>query len=315
MNTTNWKMEGNAEDIPEIGRGNTLLFRAIHVRNTPTDVFSTITNPEGLDGVFLVVCFYDGAKLQIEGSAVVVGPATALTAAHVVSPRVELLLAGGEVPFCMSITDHGTQYWDIKHLKVFKDVDLALLSLIPRFSLPENKRLFRTKLTTRLPHIGEDIEIYGFRAIEEFDREMNAWFGHFVLSHGKVTKIYPDGRDSVMMPWPCIEVDCPTLGGTSGGPAFGEDGRLIGVLSTSFSSTEHVGPSYVSLLWRALVEPFDTAWPKELVGEKGSILDRNGRGFTIDRPENIELLPASTPSSTAFHVKFWTREGSQNGDA
>lgn len=49
---------------------------------------------------------------------------------------------------------------------------------------------------------------------------------------------YPHGRDRVMLPWPVLEVDCPTWGGMSGGPVFDEHGHLIGLLCSSFSVEE-----------------------------------------------------------------------------
>jgi len=35
----------------------------------------------------------------------------------------------------------------------------------------------------------------------------------------------------------------------SGGPAFDKNGKLIGILTSSFEAGDDLGPSYVSLLW------------------------------------------------------------------
>jgi hypothetical protein len=64
---------------------------------------------------------------------------------------------------------------------------------------------------------------------------------------GKVTGHYPEGRDKVMLPWPCYETDMQILGGASGGPVMisGSSGIVFAINCSSF------GPdsvSYVSSL-------------------------------------------------------------------
>jgi hypothetical protein len=56
-----------------------------------------------------------------------------------------------------------------------------------------------------------------------------------------------------MLPWPTIEVDCGTKGEITGGPAFDKYRMLVGILTSSFEAEDDLGPSYVSLLWPALV--------------------------------------------------------------
>jgi hypothetical protein len=54
------------------------------------------------------------------------------------------------------------------------------------------------------------------------------------MYRGRITKPYPEGRDSVMLPGPCYETDMEIKGGSSGGPVFisGSSGFVFGVNST-----------------------------------------------------------------------------------
>jgi len=56
----------------------------------------------------------------------------------------------------------------------------------------------------------------------------------FIESGGKVTAVYPNRRDKVLLPGPCFETNLVIWDGSSGGPVFNEKGGVIGVNSTSF---------------------------------------------------------------------------------
>ncbi len=58
------------------------------------------------------------------------------------------------------------------------------------------------------------------------------------LSFGNVKEIFKKMRDSVMMPFPCIQSDVPIYGGNSGGPLFDIRGRICAVHSSSFEGTD-----------------------------------------------------------------------------
>ena len=95
-----------------------------------------------------------------------------------------------------------------------------------------------------------------------------------------------------MLPSPCIEVNMETLGGMSGGPVFNEEGRLIGILSSSFDG----GPSYVTLIWDALRLSItnlpDEIWPDKYSGILEGIdlgLVRVKGKFRADSKRNITL--------------------------
>jgi len=68
---------------------------------------------------------------------------------------------------------------------------------------------------------------------------------------GEVTQHFLSGRGA-MPPGPAIEVACATPGGLSGGPAFDQNGMLVGILFSSIDHPGGSGHSYVSLVTPAL---------------------------------------------------------------
>jgi hypothetical protein len=67
---------------------------------------------------------------------------------------------------------------------------------------------------------------------------------------GYVDNLHPNGRDRIMMPFPCFEASLAVRSGMSGGPVFNSSGHLCGVNSTSFDLSDGAGDplSYVSML-------------------------------------------------------------------
>lgn len=58
------------------------------------------------------------------------------------------------------------------------------------------------------------------------------------LSFGHVSEIFEKKRDSVMLPFPCIQTDVPIYGGNSGGPLFDKRVRICAVHCTSFEGND-----------------------------------------------------------------------------
>ncbi|WP_310541587.1 hypothetical protein, partial [Phenylobacterium sp.] len=62
-----------------------------------------------------------------------------------------------------------------------------------------------------------------------------------------------------------------TPGGLSGGPVFNENGRVVGILSKSLGDAESGRPSYVSLIWPALIAEVDATWPPNWPDGRASV--------------------------------------------
>jgi Trypsin-like peptidase domain len=269
-----------------------------------------VTNPEFSNGIVLLVGFLDDADFRIEGTAVMVAPATALSASHVLVPRLEDAMKRGLHPMAIGISPLGLQMWDIRTVSLVSVTDLALLGLVPRFELSSAYTMYTAQMTTRMPNIGERIEIYGYRAsADAFPLDANAACiadGRFILSPGLVTNVYPERRDSSMLNWPCFEVDCPTFGGMSGGPAFDRSGRLIGLLCSSFGSPDDLaGPSYVSLIWHALTARITSSWPEGLIPPNVCLLEMGPELRFIERQESINIVGADT-DNLSWTINRWS---------
>jgi hypothetical protein len=209
------------------------------------------------DGVVLSVHFTMDDWSTVEGSAVMIAPGIAVAAAHVIEPKMHLSI------FCVGYTPSGPRFWRVGGVKKVGNTDLVILLLIYASALPLDNRFVQAAITTRLPGIGEQVMVAGLRASDEFVpadeyitfsvRGGRIIYGANVrIGVGEVTQYFLDGRGS-MPPGPAVEVACSTPGGLSGGPAFDQNGRVVGILSSSLDHADGRGPSIISLLWPALV--------------------------------------------------------------
>jgi hypothetical protein len=58
------------------------------------------------------------------------------------------------------------------------------------------------------------------------------------INRGQVLEVFPEQRDSVIMPFPCFRSDIPIYGANSGGPVFDRFGRVCGVNCTSYEGQD-----------------------------------------------------------------------------
>lgn len=99
-------------------------------------------------------------------------------------------------------------------------------------------------ISSEEPSIGDRIFTYAYpntvhRKTDKEEIHLNPLF-----YEGKVTEIYPDGRDSVFLPSKCYQTSITIHGGASGGPVFNEKGHVIGINSTGFEGCNDV--SFIS---------------------------------------------------------------------
>lgn len=252
---------------------------------------ASISDWDSFGSILLCLAFDDPQTSQIEGSAVLIGPGLALAAHHVLDPYFADIQSGRRIAYALSPTQEGLLIWRVAQITV-NETDVAILRLDLATPLPESTIRFAT-LTTRVPAIGEEVLIAGFRSVAEpLSLKDRREFGiQTRLGVGEVSAIYPLGRDRVLMPYPCIEIRCLTIGGMSGGPAFDRHGHLIGILSSSIGDHDE-GPSTASLWWPVVGSKIESCWPRAFIPLPTNIMEMAKRGvISVERLDALQIAP------------------------
>ena len=139
---------------------------------------------------------------------------------------------------------------------VLHDVaDVAIGVCVPMKHKVTGEPLFNKVLTLSmsLPNVGENVWTYAYPGTtvtqsEKIEIKYNAKF-----YAGIIKEYHPNGRDKVILPFPCFRTSIVLHGGSSGGPVFGENRKVIGINSTGFDSdTGILDISYISRIHDAL---------------------------------------------------------------
>jgi hypothetical protein len=231
-----------------------------------------------------------GNTHQIWGSAVMVAPGVALTARHTVDAmrdRGFLNPDGGQLRALGFQQDNSLTIWATNSFTTVGDGDLSILTLARAAagSAPNNTSLRVPVLTARQPELKEKIVMIGYAATHETieDFALDGVGVDLRLSVGKVSDVYPERRDRFSLPNPSIGIAARVDGGMSGGAAFDESGRLIGIISRGDDTS-----SFVSLLWPSVFTPIDLAWPPVLIEGRITLASLTSIGWAkIDNLENL----------------------------
>lgn len=210
----------------------------------------TVENYEYFDGALLAVCIGYGDTYKVEGTAVMIGLGLALSAKHVVDDHREALAGGEAVLLCMGVHGDGTVAgWHCYSIEgVPSGSDLTLLSLRLVSDMPADGDFATIPLTTRIPPPGERLTIVGFRFDDEpIDAnpvdDPVPLIGSMYVSQGAAGQFSYPIHDSVLAPYPTIEVLSGTLGGMSGGAVIDVNGHVVGITSRGLSHDDQKGPS------------------------------------------------------------------------
>lgn len=223
------------------------------------------------DALVAVAGFFDNG-LMIIGSGVMVAPGIVFTATHVLdefprpgtSPVFITFLPGNAarawLPTATVTCSGKSKLFTLRNEEKFvSDLKVVSCSLNSEAHEPHPLSLFPMELC--LPTPSARLWAVGFRQGEIDGSE--APLTPLVTS-GLVTNCYPNGRGE-RMPSPCVEVDMEAYGGMSGGPVLNEDGRVVGIISSSFDG----GPSYVTLVWDSMRLSLE-GLPKEVWGTQNA---------------------------------------------
>ena len=191
-----------------------------------------------------------------------VAPGVALTARHTVDAMRERGLFnpdGGQLRALGFQQDNSLTIWAITSFTTVGDGDVSILTLVRATAGSVASTPLRVPvLRARQPKLKEKIDMIGYVAthetIEDFARD---GVGVDLRgSVGKVSDVYPEQRDRSGLPNPSIGIAARVDSGMSGGAAFDESGRLIGIISRG----DHTS-AFVSLLWPIVFTPIDLVWP------------------------------------------------------
>ena len=202
------------------------------------------------DSIVAVATMTEEGAMVI-GGGVMIGPGLMLTASHVL----EEFPKEGSGPVCLTFLPGTARAWlprgrtTVAGASAFGPdrrvvSDLTLMSCALNSDAHEEFPLALAPIQLVLPLIGERLWAFGYRHGDIVDE---AALLSPIVTSGVVTACFPQGRGE-RMPSVCIEVAMDTIGGMSGGPVVNGDGRLVGIVSSSFEG----GPTYVTLVWDAI---------------------------------------------------------------
>jgi hypothetical protein len=266
----------------------------------------TVSNWECFDGALLAVCFQYGDTHVIDGTAVMIGLGLALSAKHVFDNHRDALYKGHAVLLCFGMCPNGRL--DIWHCYAMSpedgDGDLELLSLKLVSDLPADGHFMVTPLTTRIPPPGEALTVVGFRfedsASTDSIHNPVTLGGLLYVSQGAAGQFSYPIHDSVVAPYPTIEILSGSLGGMSGGAVLDVNGHVVGITSRGWQTEDQQGPTLAAwwmsaYFWR----PSELTWPSGF-HEEGAALSEMPTVHIVGR-EHVRVT-----QEPHFELAHWT---------
>ncbi len=218
-----------------------VVFGSTDAKKVPEGVI----NWDFFDGALLMVGATEPStgEVRLEGTGVLIAPGLAVTATHTFRRYLPYVSAGRLSLACFGVRPGSLDVWFIRSISYADGDDLAFLSLELRSPISDAWRFTSLPITTRTPRQGENLTLLGFRMphIERTATGFSAT-GELYAAAGPVVEVYWPQRDR-SMPYPCIQIDCGSVGAMSGGPVLDADGQLIGVTGRGFNTEAGDGPT------------------------------------------------------------------------
>jgi hypothetical protein len=211
-------------------------------------------------------------QLAVVGTATLICGHLAVTARHVLEYAMQTFGTGRKKDDGIEIDGYEIKLYEVLPGPVYRlwrvatawvcDTDIVLLHLgLDRATLPDEKINWKQpRLRVLPPPVGQAVVAFGYR-----ESQITVTLGandqhHIVLndrpttSIGIVRQVYPAGRDAVMLPFPCYEIEARFDPGMSGGMVIDETGALCGLICASLQHNDPNAPpiSYVASLWPML---------------------------------------------------------------
>jgi hypothetical protein len=250
----------------------------------------------------LVAFQYDNEEViaaQPLGTAFAIGPHLLVTAKHVLDPlRTDDISSGGTIAlrddmwpramFTLVQSVPGQNYKQgallpMQAISLSPSHDLAVMTTMTFDSNDWQPTFSCAPLTIRPPVIGSTVLALGYAGLQasvtgssengDTELEVNQ---PVVASRGRIQEHYVPQRDSVMINFPAMQGDFPSLSGMSGGPVITEDGRVCGMVCSSVDSED--GETWTSTC--ALLAPLFA------LSVKGNLAGTRGRWSIRDLAEH-----------------------------
>lgn len=284
-----------ADPLRDMPVGATLPIRPVVFGTSDAKIVpDDVKNWEFFDGALLAVGFgRDGGRIAVQGTAVMVAPGLAVTAAHVVRELAPALARGELASLCVGIRQgDACDLWRLQSVTMLEeaDSDIAWLSLELCSEITDDWHFSTVAMTTRTPMVGEHLTIAGFRFEEGLTAgERDASPGRLIAASGEVVAVH-NGRDRLLLPFPAIEIACGSHGAMSGGAVLDADGLLLGVISRGWDTDDNAGPTYAAWIPAALGMKVDVPWPPALYEPGLAILDLPPDLCRVDGREALNLI-------------------------
>jgi Trypsin-like peptidase domain len=211
-------------------------------------------------------------NLVVVGTATLIAAHLAVTARHVLEyalqtfgfkaqSATEAEIDSFEIKLYQVLPGPIYRLWRV-HTAWPTSTDIAILHLgLDRATVPDETIDWRSpRLRVMPPPVGQRVVAFGYHSGKIEVTESPDGTHHIVLndrpttSIGTIRQIYPTGRDRVMLPFPCYEIEARFDPGMSGGMVVDETGALCGLICASLQQSDVDAPpiSYVASLWPML---------------------------------------------------------------
>jgi hypothetical protein len=186
----------------------------------------------------------------VVGTATLIAPYLAITARHVLDHVIRTFGVKALSTNRAVIDGYEIALWQVlpgPSYRVFKVVtawptstDVVVLHLrLDQATAPNETINWKSPCLRALPPpVNQSVVAFGYREGKINVTEQNGTH-HIELndrpttSIGKVTRLYPSGRDRVMLPFPCFEIEARFEAGMSGGLVVDETGAVCGLICAS----------------------------------------------------------------------------------
>ena len=169
-------------------------------------------------------------------------------------------------------------------------VGVAAQKIDPRTGTTLKNRV--AVLSVLRPSIGEEVFTYAYpKTIISLEPKNEIHFSPRFYD-GRLEEVYPDGRDTCMMPAPCYRTSIALYSGASGGPVFGSHGAVFGINSSGIDG-EQPAVSFVSRvneLFPLAID--DVVLPGDPAPSSVKIQELAERGFVVVVPPIKEVITA-----------------------